>query len=173
MTYQTQRDKHRATAREFRVVNATTAHDFVLEVPGEARLFVLLDMTGQANIAATAYRDIQRWARATGICQRICKAHVFNKTFGVNSTLNAEVFVAPPHAVAMEFNLFGERRSGHWVKGGGVIKREGVGIISIADCKLKNACKLKICPIQDAPEERNVYSAVHHQKEKLFRRSRL
>ena len=37
---------------------------------------------------------------------------------------NAEVFVAAPHAVAMEFDLFGERRSGHWVKGGGVSKRE-------------------------------------------------
>jgi hypothetical protein len=30
-----------------------------------------------------------------------------------------EVFVAPPHAVAMEFDLLGERRSRHWVKGGG------------------------------------------------------
>src|SRR5438128_3972565 len=34
------------------------------------------------------------------------------------------LFVAPPHAVAMEFNLFRERRSRHWVKGGGVSKRE-------------------------------------------------
>jgi len=39
----------------------------------------------------------------------------------------------------MEFNLFGERRSGHWVTGGGVSKREGGGVISIVDCKLKNA----------------------------------
>ena len=58
-------------------------------------------------------------------------AHVFDETFGVKSAFNAEVFVAAPHAVAMEFDLFGERRSNHWVKGGGVI--------SIADCKLKNA----------------------------------
>src|SRR6266536_3835276 len=114
MAYQTWRDKHRTTAREFRVVNATAAHDFVLEVPGKARLFVLLDMTGQTNIAATAHRDVQRWTCATGICQRICKAHVFDETFGVNSAFNAEVFVAAPHAVAMEFDLFGERRSSHW-----------------------------------------------------------
>jgi hypothetical protein len=39
----------------------------------------------------------------------------------------------------MEFNLFGERRRGHWVTGGEVIKREGDGVISIADYKLKNA----------------------------------
>jgi len=26
-----------------------------------------------------------------------------------------------------------------WVKGGGVIKRESVGVISIADCRLENA----------------------------------
>jgi len=39
----------------------------------------------------------------------------------------------------MEFDLFGERRSNHWVKGGEVIKREGDGVISIADYKLKNA----------------------------------
>src|SRR6266536_484440 len=113
MAYQTWRDKHRTTAREFRVVNATAAHDFVLEVPGEPRLFVLLDVTGQTNIATAAYRDVQRRTCATGICQRICKAHVFDETFGVNSTFNAEVFVAAPHAVAMCFDLFGERRSSH------------------------------------------------------------
>src|SRR5437660_7901962 len=123
MTYQTRRDKHRTTAREFRVVDAAAAHDFVLEVPGETRLFVLLDVAGQTNIATTAYRDVQRRTCATGICQRICKAHVFDETFGVNSAFNAEVLVAAPHAVAMEFDLFGERRSGHWVKGG-VRKRE-------------------------------------------------
>jgi hypothetical protein len=33
------------------------------------------------------------------------------QAFGVNSAFNAEVFVAPPHAVAMEFDLFRERRS--------------------------------------------------------------
>ena len=66
----------------------------------------------------------ERWTCATGICQRIGKPHVFDETFGVNSAFNAEVFVAPPHAVAMEFDLFGERRSGHLVKGGGVSKRE-------------------------------------------------
>jgi hypothetical protein len=33
----------------------------------------------------------------------------------VNSAFNAEVLVAPPHAVAMEFDSSG-RRSTHWVK---------------------------------------------------------
>src|SRR6266700_1592319 len=141
MAYQSRRDKHRTAAREFRIVHATAAHDFVLEVPGEARLFVLLDMTGQTNIATTAYRDIQRWTCATSVCQRICKAHVFDETFGVNSAFNAEVFVAAPHAVAMCFDLFGERRSSHWVKGGVVSKRGSGGVISIA------ICKLKICSI--------------------------
>jgi hypothetical protein len=37
MVYQARRDKHRTTAREFRVINAAAAHDLVLEVPGEAR----------------------------------------------------------------------------------------------------------------------------------------
>src|SRR2546421_10424892 len=116
MTYQSRRDKHRTTAREFRVVNATAAHDFVLEVPGEPRLFVFLDVARQANIPPTAHRDVQRRTGATSICQRICKAHVFDETFGVNSAFNAELFVAAPHAVAMEFDLFGKRRSSHWVK---------------------------------------------------------
>jgi len=40
------------------------------------------------------------WERA-GVRERSL-AHVFNETFGVNSAFNAEVFVAPPHAVAME-----------------------------------------------------------------------
>ena len=69
----------------------------------------------------------ERWTCATCICQRICKAHVFDETFDVNSAFNAEVFVAAPRAVAMEFDLFGERRvpkHRDWVKGGGVIKRE-------------------------------------------------
>jgi hypothetical protein len=55
---------------------------------------------------------------------RRSKTHVFDETFGVNRALNAEVFVAPPPAVAMEFDLFGERRSRHWVKGGGVSKKD-------------------------------------------------
>src|SRR5512132_2293444 len=80
---------------------------------------LLLIVSGQTNIAATAYRDVQRWTGAVGIGQRICKADVFDETFGVNSAFKAELFVAPPHAVAMEFDLFGERRSRHWVKGGG------------------------------------------------------
>src|SRR6266852_1019839 len=81
---------------------------------------LVLIAAGQTNIAATAHRDVQRLTCATGICQRICKAHVFDETFGVNSAFNAEVFVAAPPAVAMEFDLFGERRSSHWVKGGRV-----------------------------------------------------
>src|SRR5258708_664 len=127
MAYQRRRDKHRATPCEFRVVTAAAAHDFVLEVPGEARLFVLLDIAGQTNIAAPAHRDVQRWTSATGICQRICKAHVFDETFGVNRAFNAEVFVAAPHAVAMEFDPFGQRRSGHWVTGAGSAKGKVMG----------------------------------------------
>jgi hypothetical protein len=42
------------------------------------------------------------------------RAFMFDETFGVNSALNAEVLVAALHAVAMEFDLFGERRGGHW-----------------------------------------------------------
>src|SRR3989442_8677372 len=137
MAYQARRYKHRTTAREFRVVNAAAPHDFVLEVPGEARLFILLNMARQTNIATTAHRDVQRWTGATGICQRICKAHIFDETFGVNSAFNAEVFVAAPHAVAMEFDLFGERRSSHWVNGGGVSKRERGWVIRNAGCKMK------------------------------------
>src|SRR5712691_5107370 len=120
MAYQARRDKNRAYPRESRVVNAAAAHDFVLEVPSETRLFVLLDLAWQANIPPTAYRDVQRRTGATSICQRICKAHIFDETFGVNSAFNAKVFVAAPHAVAMQFDLFGERRSIHWVRGGGV-----------------------------------------------------
>src|SRR5437868_10250321 len=73
----------------FARVYATAAHDFVLEVPGEARLFVLLppflNAAGQTNIPRTAHRDVQLWTSATSICQRICKAHGFDETFGVNS----------------------------------------------------------------------------------------
>src|SRR2546425_3315190 len=70
---------------------------------------LLLDAAGQTNIAATAHRDVQRWTGATSICQRICKADVFDETFRLNSAFNAVVFVAAPHAVAMEFDLFWER----------------------------------------------------------------
>jgi hypothetical protein len=52
---------------------------------------------------------LERRTCATGICQRICKAHVFDETFRIDGAFNAEVFVAAPHAVAMEFDLFGER----------------------------------------------------------------
>ena len=73
----------------------------------------------------------ERWTCATSIRQRICKAHVFDETFGVNRAFNAKVFVAAPHSVAMEFDQFGEGYSGHWVKDGGVSKRESGGVISI------------------------------------------
>src|SRR6266550_6346358 len=53
----------------------------------------------------------ERWTGAQGICQRICKAHVFDETFGVNSAFNAEIFIAAPHPVAMEFDLFGGEAS--------------------------------------------------------------
>jgi hypothetical protein len=62
---------------------------------------------------------------ATSICQRICKSHIFDETFGVNSAFNAELFVAAPHAVAMEFDLFGDRRSSHWVNGAQLAKLIG------------------------------------------------
>jgi hypothetical protein len=39
----------------------------------------------------------------------ICKAHVFDEAFGVNNAFNAEVFLAPPHAVAIEFASSGRR----------------------------------------------------------------
>jgi len=48
---------------------------------------------------------------ATGICQRTCKAHIFDKRLGVNNALNAEAFVAPPHAIATEFDLIGLMRT--------------------------------------------------------------
>jgi hypothetical protein len=51
-------------------------------------------------------------APATGI-------ETLNQAFGVKRAFIAELFVAPPHAVAMEFDFLGERRSGHWLIGGG------------------------------------------------------
>ena len=105
----------------------------------------------------------ERWTCATGICQRICKAHVFDETFGVNSAFNAEVFVAAPHAVAMEFDLFGERRSSHWVKGGGSAKgnfwldsavgqRAGYLLPAIADSPEDIVCRINTPDIGSAPD---------------------
>ena len=66
------------------------------------------------DIAATAYRDVGTTDRRDGhLSAQLGKAHVFDETFGANSAFNAEVLVAALHAVAMEFDLFGERRSGH------------------------------------------------------------
>src|SRR5438309_1362808 len=86
------------------------AHEKTSDLWFSSSFCLVLIAAGQTNIAA-ADLDIQRWTCATSICQRICKAHVFDETFGVNSAFNAEVFVAAPHPVAMELNLFGERRS--------------------------------------------------------------
>jgi len=86
---------------------------------------LFLNTAAQTNIPPTAYRDIQRWTDATGICQRICKAHVFDETFGVNSAFNAEVLVAAPHAVAMEFGSVRGEAESSLVKGGGISKGSG------------------------------------------------
>src|SRR5690348_16227856 len=115
MAYQAWRDKHRPPARQFRVVNTAAAHHFIFEVPGQSRLFVLLHIARETDITAAAHRAIQRWTTATSICQRISKADVFYETFGVNCRFNAELFLAPPQTVAMCFDLFGQRRSSHWV----------------------------------------------------------
>jgi hypothetical protein len=50
---------------------------------------------------------------------------VLDETFRVNSAFNAKPFLAPPDPVAMEFDLFGERRSGHWVNGAKLAKLIG------------------------------------------------
>src|SRR5688500_4224306 len=104
----------------------------------EARFFVLLppflNAAGQTNIPPPAHRDVQRWTPATAICQRICKAHIFDEPFGVNSAFNAELSVAPPHPVAMDLDLFRERRRGYWVKETGVSKGKR-WVISIVKCK--------------------------------------
>jgi len=72
----------------------------------------------------SAYCSLSHWERAGGEGAQLGKTHIVDETFGVNSAFNAKLFVAPPHAVAMEFDMFGERRSSHWVKGGGVSKRK-------------------------------------------------
>jgi hypothetical protein len=90
-------------------------------------LFVMLDVAGKLTSRrphTAIYNDgparrasvsvaglLSHWERA-GVRERSL-AHVFDETFGVNRAFNAAVFVAPPHPVAMEFDLFGERRSSH------------------------------------------------------------
>ncbi len=64
---------------------AAAAHDFVLEVPSELRLFVLLDLRGKLTSRRPHTAMSERRTGATDICQRICKAHVLDETFGVNS----------------------------------------------------------------------------------------
>ncbi len=54
---------------------------------------------------------LSHWERA-GVRERSL-AHAFDETFPINSAFNAEVFGAAPYVVAMEFDLFGERRSSH------------------------------------------------------------
>jgi hypothetical protein len=49
------------------------------------------------------------WERA-GVRERSL-ADIFDETARRWQRFNAEVFVTPPHAVAMGFDLFGERRS--------------------------------------------------------------
>jgi hypothetical protein len=71
---------------------------------------LLLNAAGQTNTAAAMYND---GPARRAVLQRVCKAHIFDYTFDVNRAFNAELFVAPPHAIAMEFDLFGERWSSH------------------------------------------------------------
>jgi hypothetical protein len=53
-----------------------------------------------------AHRDVQPWTGATGICQRICEAHIFDETFRVNGALNADLFVAGAMRSPSTSNLF-------------------------------------------------------------------
>jgi hypothetical protein len=82
-----------------------TTHHATRSLP----LPVLTPLRGKLTSRRPHTAMSERWTCAPGICQRICKAHVFDETFGVNSAFNAEVFVAAPHAVAMCFDLFGEK----------------------------------------------------------------
>jgi hypothetical protein len=50
-------------------------------------------------------------------------AETVNSESQIASQIPVLIFdFAAPHAVAMEFDLFGERRSNHWVKGAGSAK---------------------------------------------------
>jgi hypothetical protein len=90
---------------------AHRAHDFRLEMPGKARLFVLLpsslNAAGQTNMAATN-RDVGTMDLRDGHRSAYLQSPRLDETFGVNSAFNAEVFVTPPHTVAMEFNMLAE-----------------------------------------------------------------
>src|ERR1051325_276832 len=39
-----------------------------------------------------------------------------NESFCIKRRFNAKLFFAPPQTVAMRFDVFGQRRSGRWVK---------------------------------------------------------
>src|SRR2546423_12418113 len=67
-----------------------TTHHATRSLP----LPVLTPLRGRLTSRRPHTAMSERWTTATGIGQRICKAHVFDETFRVNRAFNAKVFVA-------------------------------------------------------------------------------
>lgn len=62
----------------------------------------------------------------------LCQAHVFDATFGMKNRLRG---ASSRRHISMQIDLFGERRSGHYVSGGAVFKRADYAVMCNANCR--------------------------------------
>ena len=58
------------------------------------------------GVATAAHGDIQRWPRSTGIRQSLTEADILDEALRAVHVLDAAFRVAPPHAVAIDLDLF-------------------------------------------------------------------
>jgi hypothetical protein len=57
------------------------------------------------RVAAAANGDVKRWARSSGIRQRLAKSDIVDEPLRCVNVINAELRIASPHAIAMQLDL--------------------------------------------------------------------
>src|ERR1051325_2639568 len=109
MWNESRRDESGAALGELCVVDAAASHHFIFYAPRQAALRVFLHVARHVRVAPPAHGYVERGARSPHIRHRRTKADALNQLLGFDSILHAQLFLAPPHPVAVGFNLFRQR----------------------------------------------------------------
>src|ERR1051325_4486211 len=104
--HQPRRDKSRTPAQYFSIKTLPAPHHVVLDRPREPALRILLHIARHVRVATTTNRDVQRWPRPARVSQRFAKSDVFDEALGAVNVFDAVLWIASPHAVAMDLDFF-------------------------------------------------------------------
>jgi hypothetical protein len=93
------------SAQKFSVIDTTSTHQVVFQLPGVRGFRIFLYVPGQYCVASAANRNVERRPGMSGVEQAIGKADFFDKTLGLDHGVYAAGFLTAPTRVPILFNL--------------------------------------------------------------------